>query len=720
MPLFLGTPGETVTLAEQLHTVARSRRTARLTTGVFAFLTLGILGVTIAVAGDYLFSLSPAFRAGGLGIWLAGLLSVYARFIRRPAAEPVDALRIAHLLESQHPHLNDSLASAVSFQLLEEAGQTSALGHRRFREVAIIRATNLTNRIEPEDLIPSTGALVAFAAACFTCLIGLGVAIWLGPTHGAAGLARFFRPYGTTAWPAQTRLEILAPIKNPALLAKGEPFSLQFKLEGVVPTLAELDVRYSANDLQTEIIPLEGVTAGTPVSWKLEPSRVARDFEFRVRANDATSAWFSVRVLPAPKLVPLGGRPSPQMTLFPPAYTRLPITPLPDGAGVIETVSGTRVRLLAATDRAIVSAKLIPQAEGPGLALAQAVAHLGAESGLGSVGADELAQLYRAPIAVAVKGPEQNHLEVEFQPLLPGLYTLQFTDGDGLTGTRLFDFRTYLDPAPTVQLERPAEGKDPLMVLPTATVPMIARAEDRLFAARQLLLEVRINDESWTSKIVADASVASQLLPFTNTAQPQPIVLQGQRTLRLTELRHANGAPLADGDTLTLRAAATDWDDRTLQKTPGRSPEVTIRILSVPSFEAHIQKNLAKLRPELARELADQEQVQRDVKALSEKLPKEAQPLSPEQREQLAKVDQNQRSVQNRLTDPRDGVRAKAEELRGLIQGNELPKSPTTERAEGFAKNLARADEKPLNAAAQELARAKERADQKDSAGVKE
>src|SRR5205823_4672508 len=84
----------------------------------------------------------------------------------------------------------------------------------------------------------------------------------------------------------------------------------------------------------------------------LEPGRVQRNFRFQVRANDALSPEFEVKVLPPPSLVPLDGQPSPQLRLDYPAYTDLPSPyELQPGTGNVEAVLGTQVTLRAAADR---------------------------------------------------------------------------------------------------------------------------------------------------------------------------------------------------------------------------------------------------------------------------------------------------------------------------------------------------------------------------------
>src|SRR5262249_44486782 len=108
---------------------------------------------------------------------------------------------------------------------------------------------------------------------------------------------------------------------------------------------------------QTYAVPVaDGPTDKVELTVRVEPTRIPRDFQFKVRANDADTGWQTVHVLPPPVLLPLDGRPSPQPRLEFPGYADLPAIDLPDGSGVIECVAGTRVTIRAATDRPVARA----------------------------------------------------------------------------------------------------------------------------------------------------------------------------------------------------------------------------------------------------------------------------------------------------------------------------------------------------------------------------
>jgi hypothetical protein len=535
--LILRPPGEQVPLADRLAALGRSRKAALVAAGAFAVLALVPLAVAAAGLLDAALHLPAAVRAVFLGAVLALAGGMFARHVRRPLREPADPLAVAHLLERRYPRLNDALASAVSFL---HDGDGPLRGAKQFRRVAVIRAENLADRHELGEVIPSGRAWRAWWAFAASAVVVLGLVL-PNPGRAAHALVRLADPFGHHPWPAKTHLTLLAPDRLPGLLAKGDPFEVRFSVRGVIPDHAALDVRYPGSPgVGTDTISLAEEENPPEVfrTMKLDPSRVSRDFEFRVTANDADTGWQGVRVAPPPKLVPLDGRPSPQLHLTYPAYTHLPPAELPDGSAVIEAVNGTHIRLRAATDRRVVVAVLRNQTEHPAVPPAQALAQL---AGLGATpfgpaGSAALAAAFTADVPVPITGPEGQVLEVEFTPPLPGLYALRFADEEGLAGTRLFDLRTFPDPAPAVALERPAAGQDPLTVLPTATVTVRARAEDPVFAARRLALEYRVGDGPAVELPLADVAPAGTVLPAVASpaavpVRPQPILLQGGRAV---------------------------------------------------------------------------------------------------------------------------------------------------------------------------------------------
>lgn len=717
MAFVLRPPGETPPLVQQLATLGQSRRSLRLGTGLARMAALFPLALAVICWLDAQWHLPAGLRAVLLAALVTGLILAFFLWVRKPLREPVTPQHVAHLLEAQYPRMNDALASAVAFQ---EATDTPDDGtSQRFRTIATIRAQNLAERHDLEAILPS-GRFWKFLGLSLLSLIATAIIASINSPNNAFALQRLIDPYGAHSWPAQTIITLIEPAKTPVLLAKGEAFPLTFRVSGVIPEAAQLQIRHEGTAPSIEWIPLpveETQANGLETKKVLDPSRVSRNFAFRIIANDADTQWQEVQVVPAPRLVPRDGRPSPQIELTPRRYTHLPVTSLPDGTSVVEAIAGTDVSLRAAADRRIIHAAMVYQGDVSTLAPAQAVAGL---AGIGSpywlpLFTQELAQEVSREIPVQVQGAEGTLLDVRFVPRTPGLYALQFTDEAGLTGTRLFDIRMYPDPSPTVALERPAAGQDALTLLPSGSFTMRVRAEDRIFAVRDLHLQYRVNNSPWSTVPLADFPQMQQSMPAVAGSNTHPslsatAVAQHESVYAVARFLKPDGTAPGDGDTLTLKAVATDWDDYTLLKPPGESHEVTLRIFAPASFDALIQKQLASLRPEVARLQTDHEQTQQQLQNLLKDLPKD-EPLRPEQRANINQLEQQEKQLANTVGDPRDGLRTKAEEIENLIASNGLPPTPVTQRAGAIARELKRLDQEQVPELVGQLGRAKLAAD---------
>lgn len=706
MPLVLRPPtADARPLPDRLGQLGRARRRTAVAAGWLRVVAVAVAAVTLSCALDAAVHLPAVVRAALLVGTIAGVGAAFLRWVRRPGKQSVRPLSVALALEERFPRLNDALASAVDFL---EADPT---GGSRFRKVAVTRAENLTKRYDLDVIVPTGRAWKAFWFAA----LAVAVAVPLGAINTAKArlaVVRFADPFGAHPWPTKTQVELLEPMVRPDgrfLLAKGDPFNVKFAVRGVVPERATVAVRLPGSGVTEDAV---AVTADAPVEHRVDPNRVPRDFEFRITANDFDSGWQPVFVGPAPKLVPLDGRPSPQVRLEFPAYTDLPPAQLPDGTGVIEAVGGTRLHFRAAADRRIVAASFHNMADLSQLAQALEATAVVGDHPLTALAARMLADEVLADVPVRVTGPEGTILEAEFTPHLPGLYALRMTDEVGLTGVRLFDFRLFPDPAPAVVLERPVPGKDPLTLLPTATVVVRAHAEDRPFAVKSLVLEYRVNDGPVRLLPLADLETAWPGVPAAAggfAVRTKPVSMDGERTVPLSRFRKLDGSPPTDGDTITIRAAAADWDTRTALKDPGRSKEVEIRVLGKSALEALFQKELSALRPDLLR-LKEEQKTARDKTTETAKAAADGK-LKPEDLGNLAQAEQSQRTVRNKVADPDAGLRAKADHLRDTARANNLPRSPTTEKVEAVADALGRIADQDLEAAEPLLGAARQEAE---------
>ncbi len=720
MALVLRPPTEREPLPSKLREIGRSRKRVAVLSGVFLFVAT-VLGLA-ALAGfvDAAVHLGALPRALALGTVLALGGVVWVRCVARPMKLHTDPLSLALELENRFPNLNDALATAVEF-LGPDADEEDAPPKappgvsNRMLANAVRAAERKANRLPMDELVP-TGACWRNAWLCaLVVAVAVPLALWNTARAGTAAV-RLADPFGAHPWPTKTRIEFLNPKRFPARVGRGEPFELKFAARGVILGNATVKMRVEGGGEFEEQFPLAldndpAVPRAAVVSAKFEPARVASSFAVRVTANDFDSDWLDITVVPPPRLVPLDGRPSPQFHAAPPLYTRLPAQQLPDGAAVVEVPLGTRLSFAAATDVPVASAVLTFTGDKAVLAHGAPVAFAGHLNPLTAVAAQALAQEIGADVPVRVSG-EGTRLAVEFTPALTGTYALRLTDATGLVGTRLIEIRLTPDPVPQVALEGPLPGFDPPLLTPNANVLVIATAEDKLYGLRDFTLEYRVGREGTvrTVRLARAANVhPNAVAALTGRAAVfglhEPEGATAVRTVPVAAFLRDDGSPVREGDTLFLRAAADDWDDVSL-KGPGRSAtEVEIRIASAEAIDAWIQYELAALRPELVR-LRDQ---QREARAkLTDVTPQKDGSLNTGDRDRLLAAEQIQRQLRAKVSDPRDGLRARAELLRATARANQLPRTSATDRAEIVAQELGRTAERDLGTADQHVADARQ------------
>jgi hypothetical protein len=704
MPIVLRPPEERVPLTVQLAALGRSRRRVALAAGVFSFIGVTAAIVLSACALDAWLHLGALARAALLvaSLGIAGL--IWFRRIVPAFRLPTNPLAIALELEDRFPKLNDSLASAVSFLDEDRAGDRGV--SRRLQTAAVRKAERLAERYDIARLVPAGRFWRAFWLFALVGAAATPVGLWNTERSGTA-LIRLADPFGTHPWPAKTRLEILLPQQLPARIPKGEAFELRFTVRGVIPDRASVLFNIQGGEEFEEVYPLAPVdpqnAAGIPpgvdlkkgpvavVSHRFDPGRFAQNFQFRIQVGDADSGWQRVEVLPPPRLVPLEGRASPQISVVPPRYTNLKAVELPDGAAVIEVPLGTTIALRAAADSKLASASLSFQGDKSAIERAAPFAHLGHLNANLATGSQLLAESIGVDVPLLLS-PDGRVMLGVFVPSLSGMYALKMTDETGLSGSRLIEIRLAPDPAPSVVLLRPSAGRDPAIAAPESSITVHLGADDKVYGLNSTFLEYRVGAEGIVRRIsVPDASSAAigpatrLHLSRTETAFALPV----------STFRRDDGTPVRDGDTVFLRAAADDWDDVTVLKESGRTGEFELRIASREAIEAILQKELAELRPELMRA----REQQRDAAAkTADTKPQTDGTLSPADREKLLAAEYAQRQVRGKVADPRDGLRAKAEMLRDLARTNNLPRSNATDRAELAAEELGRLADRDLAA----------------------
>ena len=715
MPMILRPPTDQPdSLTDTLGQLGRVRRRVAVAAGVFALVAVAAAGALVTCALDAWLVLPALARAFGLTLTLAaaGVCWLRVRKASRLSSRPID---VALELEGRHPRLNDALASAVCF-IGEDEDDEDAPPRRRTRleSAAIHRAEKLAEKIDFGPFVPVGRFWQAFWACAFVAVFAIPLALW-NTDRAEVALVRFADPFGSHPWPTKTRIEVLSPQAFPARMPKGDTFELQFAVRGVVPDRATVTIRHAGGGEFEESYPLNvGNDTKYPnaavVVAPFDPARVPVNFNVRVRAGDADTGWHAVAVVPPPKLVPLNGRASPQIHVAPPEYTGVKAGDLPDGTGVVEVPVGSRVTMKAATDVRVASASLVFVGDRGGIALTPPLAPVGFLNPLSAVAGQMLGEAVGSDIPVSLSS-DGRILDAAFTPAMSGMYALKMADETGLTGTRLLEIRVTPDPLPMVTLVTPAPGRDPSVLTPDASVTIVVAAEDKVYALNRSFVEYRVGREGRVRIIpLMDVERTGELLPtvgggLAGAFRPQPSVLESGLKLPLSAFLRDDGTPVKDGDTLIIRGAAEDWDDVTVCKQPGRSSEFEIKVSSRESVEAHLQKELAALRPEIQRARDQQREAQQKTASATTLADGT---LSAEDREKLLAAEQIQRQLRGKIADTRDGLRQKADLLRDTARANALPKSNTTTRVEAVAEELGHLTDRDLAAVEPLIAEARQ------------
>jgi hypothetical protein len=664
---------------------------------------------TAALAGclDWLVHLPALVRAILLTSTLAAAGCIILRFLVGPLVVPADDLTLALRVEAAFPFLNDSLASTVQFLERPESPGSPCL-RQEVVEQALRKAEDLNFR----QVVTTRGVQSAVLSLAGTAAVAVAL-LFFFPTLAWTGLARLTNPFGDLGWPPQTVLAIQARSR----IARGEPFEIHGALQGVIPAQAtvEFDGLTPAKQMAT-------VHTDAPGSGILlvRRERVERSFRFQVRANDAVSDWQEVAVLPPPVLVPLDGRPSPQVHLTYPHYTDLLAQDLPYGSGNVEAVVGTEVALRAATDRPVARSWIEYRPEQEAVRPAAFLGPLGGLDPLGcltlTAGSHEVWGL--VPITL---DPSGRLLAATFVPRVRGTYALRFEDESGVGTTRLFEMRLFPDPPPTVTLERPSRARDSLELLPQAEVTLQALAADPVFGLRSVFLEFRCGKEETPRRMPlydhdeAEAGVIPQILGGFAAAPPLGLAplfglpeaaadttgrsklqrWQAVRRLALSEMRHVDGALLKEGDVLILQVCADDYDDVAVDKKPGRSHEVELHIVGRNTLE----RNLLKAQGDVQKELLALRKLQRE--ALQPVITADQQwrntgKLRDKDLDQLLQAEQLQQQVHSRVGTKEEGLRAEVARILQTLKDNHVAPTGGEERMETVANELERLARKEL------------------------
>jgi hypothetical protein len=266
-------------------------------------LLLWMAGLALAdFLADWLFVLPGYGRAVLLAVNVAVLAYVvhrhWLRHVRR-----YDPVRTALRVESRHPDLRSLL---VSYVQLDESQAAAANVSADLVRAARRLAVEAARPIDFREIVRYKD--VARVAAFCAGVVALGAALSVNwPDMAATFCYRLLNPAARVAYPTRTTVRV---VTGSVTVPQGSALDVQARAGGVLPEAGVLWIRPAGGRWERLLMPRTGDR-----TYACRFESVLRDFAYRVRLGDATSATYAVGVVPAPRVV------ATRVTLRYPAYT---------------------------------------------------------------------------------------------------------------------------------------------------------------------------------------------------------------------------------------------------------------------------------------------------------------------------------------------------------------------------------------------------------------
>lgn len=727
-------PVDASVLRTRLAALRGRLRRVHLVRGVGLVVGLTLLGLLAAGFLDFYWPLPSLVRAILLAGCLVGASLVAIHYLILPLRARTDDLTLALMVEEHYPTLNDCLATAVQFM---DQGENAPEGESGAMRRSALRMTmQKAAGCDFLKVINARGMRLAGLLG-FATVSALVALVWLYPTESGTAAVRLLDPFGGYVWPSETQIALEKP---PPRTAINQAFEIKGTVTGVVPSEGKLLLRQSGFGVREVPIKIhkDNDSQGR-ILIRLPDTQVQNNFDFKVLAHDGATPWHSVTVSPPPTYGLLDGKPCPQVRLDYPTYSDLPSPRyLVPGIGHIEAIAGTVVTVRGAASaplkRAWIELKYDPRTLLKEQSYATAtiglpLAALGATLPLGIAPPALLAEHLSKPVEGELSD-DATKFTCKFQPLLSGEYIVHMEDDLGLRGSKPYELRLRPDPAPLVQLERPSASRDLLIALPGAELPVHVIAEDTTFALRSVFLRYRTHRDAAPRKLfIYSEPLARRLVGTyagiavaTQAPHYRPTRIEMRQMLPLRAVKHPDGTPLKDGDTLFLQACADDFDEVNPNKEPGASHEVEVKIVDRNRLDIALHQEQGKIQQEILRQRERQREVLKQVQAFKSKVDK-GEKLNQDEARALLEAEREQGVLQEKIGTPKEGLRGEVAKVLETLKQNGMQNSAVRDRMTDIAAELERVAEKELpkiQAALTEARKALDRAenpqDRKESA----
>jgi hypothetical protein len=698
-----------------LSRLASLRRRVRLLEGWQGLCALVIVAVGAALVAGLLdwwvIWLPSLVRAVLLVGIVTGTALVAYRYLYLPFRAPCDDLTLALRIEEEFPDLNDALGSTVQFLTLPADTPGAASSSVAMREKAVQQTVARSQQYDFGRILSYQNAGLLSLAALVLAGIA-GYLAWRQPEYTGIAVRRLVDPFGGHTW---TTVDVP---DAPTRLAVKQPFTVRATFGGIIPERAKVEVwdaQESPKPNEWDIKVEHGVIA-KPVDMTARRG----EFKFRVVALDGSypkkaGRWHTVQVLPPPELAPLDGLPSPQVAVFPPAYTEEPSPQkLAPGSKVIKAWAGSAVVLRAATDRPVTKVWLDyrptnvkREIETSALQIAALIGHCASAGPLADLG-----QMFgtrtlwdRVDADIDAGGTQ---FTIRLTAWVPGVCTLHLEDENGLPSNYDLTLDVAIDPLPAVELVRPATD---LSVVPDAEVTFKFRARDEVFALKSVFVDYRAKGEDGQATsapgrvVLYTGPVYEQALPhlmarLVPSASPYtPGLKLRAKQVEIGSVWHLRNQ-FKVGDVIEVEVGADDYCDVYGSRQPGRSHAVKLHVVSKGELEKVVGQKLKQVHEEIKQVQKEQKQSRDLVKEVQAK-----DKITEKDLERLEEAERLQKQIQEKVGDPEKGLRQELDKLQQMLKDNKMKDSEAQTTAgmiDGALDQLARQELKQIRQALSE------------------
>ena len=335
-----------------LRKAIRRRRNVILARGLLGVVAVAI-GALLAVMGvDAVVTIFSATTRWVLsGTAMAVTVAAFCWLVVRPLGHHMTLARIARMVETHHPELEERISSAV--ELLTSNDEQDVLGSEALIAELTKEATEEVRTVRPAREFTARSAVPYLVAFCCVAAVFSGLMI---------------------AWPAETSRLALRVVAPHARIGNLGARHLTVKPGNTVvafnrPLLVSVDVANGgahsaklmreAGDDKKEMIMVQGEsqTKGI-VTYEVSVPSGKTNFKYRVLVgSEALSRWYDVIVTPAPAVSRY------DVTYDYPEYSDIPDGPEADKSGNIEALAGTVVTLRTTFNKRIKKAELFVNRE---------------------------------------------------------------------------------------------------------------------------------------------------------------------------------------------------------------------------------------------------------------------------------------------------------------------------------------------------------------------